>query len=114
MKDRVYGLLTKRRARGITLTTFHSSPLKFCAKKLTTLLLKKLIYDTNDALAIIREALKNYRSDKEGYDKKIIHSKISFLKNNGISAKEFPETAHFDPDPYDIVIEYCYNYYQQT
>lgn len=115
MKDRVYGLLTKRRARGITLTTFHSLAVKILRQKIDHLgYLKNFsIYDTNDALAIIREALKNYRSDKEGYDKKIIHSKISFLKNNGISSKEFPETAHFDPDsPYDIVIEYCYNYYQ--
>ena len=71
------------------------------------------IYDTNDGLAIIREALKNYRADKENYDRKIIQSKISFLKNNGMCPEEFPETPHFDPDsPYDIVTEYCYNFYQ--
>ena len=115
MKDRVYGLLTKRRARGITLTTFHSLAVKILRQKIDHLgYLKNFsIYDTNDVLAIIREALKNYRADKENYDRKIIQSKISFLKNNGISAQDYPGTTHFDPDsPYDIVTEYCYNYYQ--
>ena len=115
MRDRVFSLLTKKRARGITLTTFHSLGVRILRQKIDLLgyLKNFTIYDSNDQLSIIREALKNYRADKENYDRKIILSKIGFLKNNGICEKTFPETPHFDPDsPYDIVTEYCYNYYQ--
>ena len=116
MRDRVIGLLGKTKSRGITLTTFHSLGVKILRQKIDHLgYLKNFnIYDTNDQLSIIREALKNYRSDKENYDRKIILSKIGFLKNKGISEKEYPETAYFDPDaPYDLITEYCYNYYQE-
>ncbi len=116
MRDRVLGLLGKRQARGITLTTFHSLGVKILRQKIDHLgYLKNFnIYDTNDQLAIIREALKNYRADKENYDRKIILSKIGFLKNRGISESEYPETPYFDPEaPYDLVTEYVYNYYQE-
>ena len=116
MRDRVIGLLGKRQTRGITLTTFHSLGVKILRQKIDHLgYLKNFnIYDTNDQLAIIREALKNYRADKENYDRKIILSKIGFLKNKGISESEYPETPYFDPEaPYDLVTEYVYNYYQE-
>ena len=110
------GLLEKRQTRGITLTTFHSLGVRILRQKIDHLgYLKNFnIYDTNDQLAIIREALKNYRADKENYDRKIILSKIGFLKNKGISESEYPETSYFDPEaPYDLVTEYVYNYYQE-
>jgi len=116
MRDRVIGLLGKKQTRGITLTTFHSLGVKILRQKIDHLgYLKNFnIYDTNDQLAIIREALKNYRADKENYDRKIILSKIGFLKNKGISESEYPETPYFDPEaPYDFVTEYVYNYYQE-
>ena len=116
MRDRVFGLLGKRQTRGITLTTFHSLGVKILRQKIDHLgYLKNFnIYDTNDQLVIIREALKNYHSEKESYDRKVILSKIDFLKNNGISESEYPETPYFDPDaPYDLVTEYVYNYYQE-
>ena len=116
MRDRVIGLLGKRQTRGITLTTFHSLGVRILRQKIDHLgYLKNFnIYDTNDQLAIIREALKNYRADKENYDRKIILSKIGFLKNKGISESEYPETPYFDPEaPYDLVTEYVYNYYQE-
>ena len=116
MRDRVIGLLGKKQTRGITLTTFHSLGVKILRQKIDHLgYLKNFnIYDTNDQLAIIREALKNYRADKENYDRKIILSKIGFLKNKGISESEYPKTPYFDPEaPYDLVTEYVYNYYQE-
>ena len=116
MRDRVIGLLGKRQTRGITLTTFHSLGVKILRQKIDHLgYLKNFnIYDTNDQLAIIREALKNYHAEKESYDRKVILSKIGFLKNKGISESEYPETPYFDPDaPYDLVTEYVYNYYQE-
>ena len=116
MRDRVIGLLGKRKSRGITLTTFHSLGVKILRQKIDYLgYLKNFnIYDSNDQLSIVREALKNYRADKESFDRKIILSKIGFLKNKGISESEFPETPYFDPEaPYDLVTEYVYNYYQE-
>ena len=116
MRDRVLGLLGKKQTKGITLTTFHSLGVKILRQKIDHLgYLKNFnIYDTNDQLSIIREALKNYRADKENYDRKIILSKIGFLKNKGISESEYPESPYFNPEaPYDLVTEYVYNFYQE-
>jgi superfamily I DNA/RNA helicase len=63
-------------------------------------------------MSIVREALKNYRSNKN-YDRGIIMSKIGLLKNNGISAEEFPRSKFYDfESDYDGATEYVYNYYQ--
>ena len=86
MRERVYSLLSKKVAKGITLTTFHSLGVKILTKTIDRLGYNKSfsIYDSADQMSIIREALKNYRSDKESYDRKVILSKIGNLKNSHI------------------------------
>lgn len=115
MQERVEALLGKRRMRGMTLATFHSLGVRILKKELHRLgYAKKFsIYDTSDQLAIIRDALKNYRSDKAAFDRKTILSKISYLKNQNIGPEDYSQSNFFDPfSPYDIATEYCYRYYQ--
>ena len=41
-------------------------------------------------------------------------SKIGFLKNQGISEVDYPNSNYFDPElDYDQACEYCYKYYQE-
>lgn len=115
MRERVIGLLGKRKARGLTLATFHSLGVKILKKEIEHLGRHKnfSIYDTSDQLAIIREALKNFHDEKGNFDQKTILSKIGHLKNNGISEEEFADSEFFDPDSsYDHATEHCYRFYQ--
>jgi superfamily I DNA/RNA helicase len=115
MSERVRGLLGYKKRRGLTLSTFHSLGLKILRTEITKLGYNKnfTIYDTADQLSIIREALKQFRAEK-AFDRKIIQSKISFLKNNGIDAEEYATSRFFDEtSPYDIATEYCYHFYKE-
>lgn len=114
MRERVQGLLSKPKMRGLTLSTFHSLGVKILREDIHHLGYNKnfTIYDTSDQLTIIREALKNFRGDKN-YDRKVVLSKIGFLKNKGISKDEFLGSPYYDPEsPYDFAVDYAYHFYQ--
>ena len=114
MKERVITLLGKRKARGITLATFHSLGVKILKEEIHLLGYHKnfSIYDTSDQTSIVREALKSIKTEKT-FDRKQIMSKIGFLKNKGIMSDEFISSVYFDEDdPYDLMVEYVYRYYQ--
>lgn len=114
MKERVSHLVDARHRKGITLSTFHSLGIRILREDIHHLGYNNLftIYDQADQMSIVREALKNYRSNKN-YDRGIIMSKIGLLKNNGISADEFPKSRFYDPENnYDGATEYVYHYYQ--
>lgn len=114
MRERVHVLLGRRKSKGITLSTFHSLGVRILKSEITKLGYHRnfSIYDTTDQMSIVREALKLYKADK-AFDRKIVLSKIGYLKNRGISAEEFSKTRHFDEsDPYDVAIEYVYHFYQ--
>ncbi len=114
MRERVHALLGRRRSKGITLSTFHSLGVKILKSEITKLGYHRnfSIYDTTDQMSIIREGLKLYKADKN-FDKKVVLSKIGFLKNRGISAEEFAKTRHFnEEDPYDIATETVYHFYE--
>lgn len=114
MKERVITLLGKRKARGITLATFHSLGVKILKEEIHLLGYHKnfSIYDTSDQTSIVREALKSIKTEKT-FDRKQIMSKIGFLKNKGIMSEEFISSVYFDEDdPYDLMVEYVYRYYQ--
>jgi DNA helicase-2/ATP-dependent DNA helicase PcrA len=115
MKERVSHLADARTRRGITLSTFHSLGIKILREDIHHLGYNNLftIYDQADQMSIVREALKNYRSNKT-YDRGIIMSKIGLLKNQGVSAEEFPKSKYYDPENnYDGAAEYVYHYYQE-
>lgn len=114
MRERVIGLLGKRGARGLTLTTFHSLGVKILKKEIDKLgyHLNFSIYDTSDQLGIVREALKLYQAEKK-FDHKRILSKIGYLKNRAIAADVFSASPYFnEEDPYDLATDYVYRFYQ--
>ncbi|MBH48806.1 MAG: ATP-dependent DNA helicase Rep [Halobacteriovorax sp.] len=114
MRERVHSLLGRRKSKGVTLSTFHSLGVKILKSEITKLGYHRnfSIYDTTDQMSIVREALKLYKADKN-FDRKIVLSKIGYLKNRGISAEDFANTRHFNgDDPYDIATEYVYHFYQ--
>jgi len=117
MRERVSALLGSSKGRGLTISTFHALCVRILKREIQNLGYhqKFNIYDTGDQLAIIREALNKYTSEKDGgFERKTIQSKISFLKNRGISPTEYPTTPYYDPEsPYDQAIEHCYHYYQE-
>jgi DNA helicase-2/ATP-dependent DNA helicase PcrA len=64
-------------------------------------------------MSIVREALKLYHAEKK-FDVKDVQSKISFLKNAGITENDFADSPHFNQDdPYSHATEYAYRYYQE-
>jgi superfamily I DNA/RNA helicase len=115
MKERVSHLVSSRMRKGVTLSTFHSLGIRILREDIHHLGYNNLftIYDQADQSSIIREALKNYKSNK-AFDRGIVMSKIGLLKNNGISAEDFPRSKFYTPDDaYDGAIEYAYNFYQE-
>ena len=116
MKERVITLLGKRKAKGLTLATFHSLGLKILKKEITHLGYHKnfSIYDTTDQMSIIREGLRLYHDNKGNFKKEIIQSKIGKLKNEGIRPDDFADSPYFDgEDPYDHAINFIYDFYQE-
>lgn len=115
MKERVSHLVESRMRKGITLSTFHSLGIRILREDIHHLGYNNLftIYDQADQMSIVREGLKNYRSNKT-YDRSTIMSKIGLLKNQGISAEDFPKSKFYNPeDNYDGATEYVYHYYQE-
>ncbi len=114
MRERVGKLLGKKKTKGITLSTFHSLGLRILKEEIIHLGYSKgfAIYDTSDQVSIVREALKNFKTEKS-YDHKQILSKIGFLKNKGLTEDEFANSPYFDSeDMYDHATEHVYHYYQ--
>lgn len=115
MRERVIGLLGKSKARGMTLTTFHSLGVRILKKEIDKLgyHLNFSIYDTSDQLAIIRESLKNYNAEDKKFDYKRILGRIGYLKNQGISSEKYISSSFFDEEePYDLATEHAYMFYQ--
>lgn len=115
MRERVIGLLGAKKSRKIALLTFHSLGVKILKKEIDKLgyHLNFSIYDQSDQIAIVREALKHYAAEKK-FDVKDVQSKISFLKNAGISEDDFADSTHFNPDdPYSHATEFAYRFYQE-
>ena len=115
MKERVSHLCDSKSRKGITLSTFHSLGIRILREDIHHLGYNNLftIYDQADQMSIVREGLKNYRSEKS-FDRSTIMSKIGLLKNQGVSAAEFPKSKYYDPENnYDGATEYVYHYYQE-
>lgn len=115
MKERVSHLVEAKHRKGVTLSTFHSLGIRILREDIHHLGYNNLftIYDQADQMSIVREGLKNYRSNKT-YDRGIIMSKIGLLKNQGVSAEDFPKSKYYDPENnYDGAIEYVYHFYQE-
>ena len=115
MRERVHTLLGKSKSKGISLLTFHSLGVRILKKEIEKIGYHEnfSIYDQSEQFAIVRDALKHYVAEKK-FDQKEILSKISMLKNNGVSEDDFANSTYFDPESaYDHATEYTYRYYQE-
>ncbi|MFY7993470.1 MAG: ATP-dependent helicase [Bacteriovoracaceae bacterium] len=114
MKERVGHLVPPKYRKGVTLSTFHSLGIRILREDIHHIGYNNqfTIYDSSDQMSIVREALKNYKGE-QNFDKGIILSKISLLKNKAIGSDEFEKTDLYDPEnPYDVATAYVYHYYQ--
>jgi len=115
MRERAIKLLKPKPKTLPMLCTFHSFGVHFLRAEADKIGLSKQfsISDPSDQLALVRQILRKYK-DSKSFDVKTILTKISFLKNKGITATEFSQSSYFDyEDPYDIAIEHVYRQYQQ-
>ncbi|MCS6912935.1 MAG: UvrD-helicase domain-containing protein [Myxococcales bacterium] len=91
MRERLMRLVPPRSARDLTLCTFHSLGLHILRAEQEALGLPGgfTIYDTADQLGVIREILRHAHLQDRRLDAKAILSRISRLKNAGVSAEAF-------------------------
>lgn len=115
MQERLRKLVPESRYRkGLTMSTFHSLGIRILREDIHHIGYNNLftIYDSADQMSIIREGLKNYRAGKN-FDRGTVQSKISWLKNKGISPEEFSRSEFYDAESdYDGAIESVYHFYQ--
>lgn len=114
MRDRIKKLLPKGSVLP-QLSTFHALCIKILRDHIHHLGFDKAftIYDTSDQLSLIRQCLDKSKNGKK-YDRKIVQSIISKLKNHAISAGDFIHSKYFDQtNDYHHVVADIYPEYQR-
>lgn len=114
MQQRLKKILP-RSAKAPTLCTFHALCIKILREHIQHLGFDRnfTIYDTSDQMSIIRQCLGNSKNQKN-FDRKIVQSMISKLKNNRISPSHFPNSQYFDTsNDYHGVVADIYPEYQR-
>lgn len=114
MRERLKKHLPKN-VKSPLLCTFHSLCIKILREHIHHFGYHSsfTIYDTSDQLSLIRESLEK-RKDNKKFDRKIIQSIISKLKNNAISPEDFPSSKFFDTtNNYHHVVADIYPDYQR-
>ena len=93
MRERVERLCGPSRARSITLSTFHSLGLLILKAEVQALGLTGgfTVYDTADQLGVLRDILRDAHVGDRRLDIKALLSRISRLKNAGVSPEAFIE-----------------------
>lgn len=114
MRERLKKFLPKN-IKSPLLCTFHSLCIKILREHIHHFGYHSsfTIYDTSDQLSLIRQSLEN-RKDAKKFDRKIIQSIISKLKNNSIGPEDFVSSKFFDPtNNYHLVVTDVYPDYQK-
>ena len=99
MKERVIKLIGGQ-ASGMQISTFHSFGLRLIRENAKYLNLENnfAIYDTEDSLTVIKKILKTLNIDTSKFTPKSFRNKISSLKNDLISYREYESYAKTDFD----------------
>jgi len=115
MRERVVRLVGKRRAEGLTVSTFHAFGLTMLREHLHRLGWPKQfsIYDTQDQNALIKRILGSLHTGPQSYDLGRLLSHISLAKNAGVSPEIFERAANLE-DPYELVLSELYPRYQRA
>ncbi|HTM22885.1 MAG TPA: UvrD-helicase domain-containing protein, partial [Kofleriaceae bacterium] len=114
MRERVAGLLgSKKRARELTMGTFHSLGLAILQKERAALGFPRgfVIYDTADQLGCVREILRRIDSGGRRWDVKAILTRISLAKNAFIGPGDYRPA---EGDEYDEITAEVYPHYQEA
>lgn len=115
MKQRVKKLLSARKTKGITLSTFHSLGIQILKHEIHHLGYSKqfAIYDVSDQISVLRDIMKHYKAG-HNFHLKTLQAKISQLKNASVTPETYIKSSFFDPhDDYDMAVEYAYQKYQE-
>jgi len=100
MRERIADLVGRKAAKALTVGTFHA----FCVKALRAhaeaidMPGGFTICDSSDQIAAIKAALRELHVPEASLRPRDLHSKISLLKNQLISAEEFLDGAYDDED----------------
>ncbi len=100
MRERVGGLVGKEKAEDLTVGTFHA----FCVKLLRARAAEAglspnfTICDASDQQSALRGALRELRIPEASMAPAALHGRISLMKNKGLSAEQFLETAKDQQD----------------
>ncbi|MCL2596988.1 MAG: exodeoxyribonuclease V subunit gamma [Paludibacter sp.] len=97
MKSRIASLVGEKRARYLMMGTFHSIFSRMLRRESDTIGYTKnfTIYDSADSKNLIKTIIKELKlSDKE-YKPAVVHSRISFAKNNLITADVYAQNLQY-------------------
>ncbi len=110
MEARIYRLLGEKEARGLTLGTFHATCARILRREARYLPFDAnfVIYDTDDQLEVLRQALVDLNLDEKRYRPQGVHALISYAKNELLLPDNFP--VH---DYRDEVVARLYRRYQE-
>lgn len=107
MKDRVSDLINQNVAP-MWIGTFHSICVRILRKNIERLGYNPnfTIYDRDDQLTVVKEAIKDLDLNKETYNPRAVISNISNIKNQGIEPKSFIKEHKNDFYLYNIGLLY--------
>lgn len=91
MKSRIAGLVGENTARYIWMGTFHSVFSKILRSEADKIGYSRnfTIYDSSDSNSLIKSIIKELKLDDKVYKHGLVHSKISFAKNNLITPQAY-------------------------
>lgn len=98
MEGRIYRLLGETEGRGLTLGTFHATCARILRREARHLPFDAnfVIYDTEDQLAVLRQALADLNLDEKRYRPQAVHTAISYAKNELLLPDNFPVRDYRD------------------
>ncbi len=113
MKERLHRLLGGERLRGLTIGTFHAICVRILHREAERAALNPdfVIFDSDDQLGLIRQALKELNLDDKMYRPRAVQATISRAKNELVLPETYP--GHAPPSYRHEVIGRVYQRYQE-
>ncbi|MEA3345914.1 MAG: UvrD-helicase domain-containing protein [Chloroflexota bacterium] len=108
MKERLESLLSEGPSHQLTLGTFHATCARILRReaKYTPLSRDYVIYDSDDQLAIIGQALEELNLDEKQYRPRPLHSTISHAKNDLINPDEYQPRTYWQEVAHRVYLKY--------
>jgi DNA helicase-2/ATP-dependent DNA helicase PcrA len=111
MRERMHGLVGKKKAEALALSTFHSFGVRFVKEEKTATGLGKrfVIFDQGDSLGVVKDVLRQLRESGAArkLDPMAILARISKWKNEGLTPEQVPESDfEYDDIAREVYPEY--------